>query len=294
MDTVNNAGGNTARIYTNDGNNNNEAQKKAVFTVYEMYNGGKYNEVTVEGRKTVEALETAVTGQYYYTVKRNGAEMTYFQHWVPQYVNLENVTDDVAIGNGNSLIVNFTANKAFDGALAVEKQAVIGADSKQVVSLNYWDVYGGAGTYEFILWEVVENSKTGELEYARKLSKTVSTSYDAGSYAFKERLAVTIDVENNADRNEMSQKLLGCFKIADRTNATYDKDATSWNNIVDGTKVNMGGHQKLYYVNYRWANASETSVYVENIFFFEKVATDAGVDVYMEYNVPVGYYVTVK
>jgi len=301
MTSVNDAGGNVARIFTDDGNRNNENQKFATFTVYEMYNGGKYNEVVVEGRKTAEALETAVSGQYYYTIKRNGAEMIRNDSkddnsngilW-EQYANVPGLS---TVGNGSQMRIDFTADKMYvpgdweTNPLKIAKQGVIGDGNMFVDSLNYYDVYGGAGTYEFILWEVVENKK-GDLEYARKLSRTVTTSFDAGSYSFQKRLGVTIDVtDNTIGGAEMNQKLLGCFKIADRLGNTYDKDATSWNNIVDGTKVNMGGHEKLYYVNCNWANDTETSVYVKEIVFFE--AVDTGV--YTEYVVPVGYYVTVK
>lgn len=287
MDNVNWVGGNVARIYTNDGNNNNENQKFAKFVVYEMYNGGKFNEVELAGRKTEEALEDAVTGQYYYTVKRNGEEMVY-----GTTDELLNVDSGVEIGNGNSVVVNFTYDETYtDDA---RKQRVLG-NGKHVNANDYYDVKGGAGTYEFILWEVVENSKTGNNMYARKLSKTISTSYDAGSYAFKERLAVSVEADaNNAD--DMQVKLLGAFKIADRFGKTYDKDATDWNNIVDASHVNMGGHQKLYSVKWRWVNSTETSVYVEEINFWEEVqaATDTEPAVYMEYTVPVGYYVTIK
>ncbi len=285
MDNVNWVGGNVARIYTNDGNNNNENMKSAKFVVYQMYNGGKFNEVELTGRKT-DATPTA-TGQYYYTVKRNGEEMVY-----GTTNELLNVDSGVAIGNGNSVVVNFTHDEAYEGNEAYKNDII---DGLHVNANDYYDVKGGAGTYEFILWESVYNQKTERNEYARKLSKTISTSYDAGSYAFKERLAVSVEANAN-NENDMQIKLLGAFKIADRFGNTYDKDATGWNNIVDGTKVNMGGHQKIYNVNYRWVNESETSVYVDNISFWEKVqdATATTDAVYMEYIVPVGYYVTIK
>jgi len=308
MLSVNDAGGNVARIYTDDGNRHNEDQKFAAFTVYQMYNGGKYDEIELAGRKTNVA--PAVSGQYYYTVKRNGAEMVWEQTWngdgytAGTIHNLKNVEAGVPIGNGNSVVVNFTNSEAYENEQAY-KNAIIGG--LHVNENDYFDVMGGAGTYEFILWESVYNEKTGHFEYARKLSKAITTTFDAGKYTFQERLAVTIDVADDSDASpEMQRKLLGCFKIADRFGNTYDKDATDWNNIIDGSHVKMGGHQKIYNVVWDWVGASETSVYVKEISFWEEVQAATSDDpetpeveptapaVYMEYIVPVGYYVTIK
>ncbi len=321
-DILNQAGGNAARIQTNDGNNNNERMKNATFTVYEMYNGAKVNEVVLEGRK---GAVNPVTNGYYYELKRNGSALVRDKQDSDKEFDLDKKIEHSTVsvaesGNGQAVTVNFNGIKNYvwyanpGVEKDIQKAFADSADYTGGIRIatynNYHDVVVGAGTYEFVLWQATE--KDGKLEYTRKLSKTLTATLDEGKYTFKFRNDVAVDVDSTT-REGLSEALLGCFTIADRNGKTYDKNATGWNNIVDDMHVNIAGDTKLYFVNYKDVDA--TSVYVESIYFWEKVTVvdkndkgelvggdietnDAGdtysFDVYAEYVVPLGYYVTIR
>lgn len=272
--SIKNSNNNVARVWTNDNSSqyynwNTENSKTASYAVYWVNNGAKWDEVEITGElPATEDIAAASTG-YYYVINKGGKNIS--------------ASDTITAGtNGSGSIYTLAFSK--DATSKVDNATAITSysDYSQVSGVNVL----GAGTYEFILYEII--NKDGTNRVVRKASSAITVSCDmAGSYKLASRNAVSVSVsESDA---AFQQALLKCFSFTDRDGITYN----SWDVAADGTVKFKNNQTRKYYVtlNAEKASARPGTVYVESVTFWEPV-NYAGTE-FAEYTVPVGYFVTV-
>lgn len=270
--SITSSGNNVARVWTNDNSSqyynwNTENEKSASYSVYWVNNGAKWDEVTVEGTlPTTDAGVAAASTGYYYVINKGGKN-----------ISSTGLVTEGANGSGSLFTLKFSEDKVSD----IDGTVTVTSYSKYVNGVNVL----GAGTYEFILYEIV--NVNGDNKVVRKASNTITVSCDlGGNYKLASRNAVSVSVgENDAT---FQQALLKCFSFTDREGIGYN----SWNVNADNTVTFKNNVTRKYQVNLNSEKAAARpgTVYVESVTFWEPV--NYAETVFAEYTVPVGYYVT--
>ncbi len=290
-DSVKNNGNNVGRYNTYSDNSNmywnidTEQAKTATFAAYYVNNGAKWDEIKIEGAlPTTDAGVAAASTGYYYVVNKGGKNIS----------NATNVTSS-SNGTGTQYTLSFSADA---------KSKVDGDGSTTGTPITSYSDYGqvsgvnvlGAGSYEFILYEIVEVN--GVNKVVRKASSSLSVTCDlGGSYKLASRNAVSVSV-SPSDTGAFQKALLNCFSFTDREGITYN----SWDVETDGTVKFKNNQIRRFYVTLNDERATATTVYVESVTFWEPVAWNhtaaqttnyADANCFAEYTVPVGCYVTI-
>lgn len=242
------------RTYSNDGNNNTEKEKVVEFKVYTMNNGVKVSDL---GFDQYPADGVLVKDNYYYKVFRNGEE---FKGALVQHDNGTNVV---------TVHPSYIETLSDRVLIAVSGSAVANVNPASGSAVTYKDA--GEGSYSFVLYKASSTSEADQVAFG----DTAVTVGDAGQYAISGNQKSN-KVEVNAATGDQysitdAKKILKCFAISDR----------GGNSIFELNGEVKAGFKDLYYVNYT-AVAGTSSVYVEEIIFFEKVADN----VYVQYVIP--------
>ncbi len=272
------AGFNVARFASDDNNFANECGKEVTLRVYQLNNGVRYDEVTIEGAlPATDAGIKAATQGYYFQITRNGAPIS-------QKGALDlNEAGKATAGNKVYYAFNHTGNTD----LANTTKNIVKYDSNTE----------GAGSYEFILYRIdrvtkqVNGQDVTEGELRRITSRLINATCDAGKYSLVSRDAVTAKSTSQAD-------LMACFTLADTTGTAMSKDS---NDI--GATIKFGNTTRDYKVVYNYENTGlvtgqkANSVFVDSIYVWEPVNITAWNDntpLYVEYKVDVKCFVEIR
>ena len=222
---------NIARTSEND---NSKAEKQAVFEAYVLSNGAKWDEITFEAMpdKKEKFIANAVSGTYYYVVKKDGKIITDASNVKP-YTN----------GDGNKVIVTFTDVDANNCVIYKNAQGENGSSSI------------GAGTYTFELYKAVEKKNSTDLQWATIGSKSVTVTCNEGAYTLASREKTEIN------DNLTEAELLKCFTFKDR-----------FGNVgkYEGNVVKFNNTPRNYTVVYDDTADNRGSVLVKKVIFFEE------------------------
>jgi len=218
-------------------NDNSKAVKKATFAAYVSSNGAKIDEIAFQpmvGNKET-AIANAVSGTYYYVVKKDGNVIT----------SASNVRL-LQNGNGNKVEVTFADTT--------------GGPNGCITYKNTEGLYGsstiGAGTYTFELYKAVEKYNSTDLQWApvSGSGKSVTVTCNEGTYGLASRDKTVVNVLSEAE-------LLKCFTFKDRFGnvGKYDGDVVKFNNTA-----------RNYTVVYDDEALNRGSVFVQKVIFFEE------------------------
>ncbi len=302
--TVSGSGNNVARWDTFEDNQqqyynrNTENEKYIRYEAYYTNNGARWGKITLDKADVLPVTKADIqdaTPGYYYVLNKGGKNISETAHLTDGF--------KLTFGRDRQTYVKANATTGQGGALAY--QVTDYADWQKGVNVL------GAGTYEFILYEIVEteNSK-GEIinKVVQKGRKSNAVTCDIGSYKFVSRDAVSFEFDGayNLEDAELQQALLKCFTFADKTGSEYIA-----NNVRDNNTVMFdNGQVRDFHVNLNAEKSKDdtNSVYVESVTFWEAVAygtwsdldsdsvneTPSNPTLWAEYTVPVGYFVTIK
>ena len=238
-------GSNVGRYNTPyDGNGNTEGAKKTTFQVFQMNNGIKVGQLDVT-KKT--STTTPVVGKYYYTVERNGVDIT-------SCTDMVNVAD-----NGKDVVLNYSKL----AEVTMTKHTNNGVAYTVTGSAVSYNAANGTrfaeGNYVFTLYkaERINNNTV----YTQVGATSVSATFDTEKYTFAKR---TSEVAEYYDNNGNLHKLGNVWsneQLAQLANQEVLRNCFE----IKGRDGNPTGSP--YFVN---AVNADTYVFVKSITFFEE------------------------
>ena len=215
-----------------DGNSNTENAKKTTFKVFQMNNGIKVGQLNV-AKKT--ATTNPVANNYYYTVERNGIDIT-------------SCTDMVDVVGGKDVVLNYSKVSTTD---MIKKDSDGNPYATTGSAVGYYAGNGtrfAEGNYVFTLYKAESRTVNGITSVVCTVvgSTSVSATYDTESYTFVKRTSeyaqytdntgvthcVTSNLYNNNQLKTVDNQVVlrNCFEIKDRSgnsaSAPYFVNAT--------------------------------------------------------------------
>ncbi len=259
-------------------------EKKLTFKVFEMCNQAKYDEIALDPLLAADVNnDNLVTGNYYFTILRNGKDVTNkalgnetirlsktdtrLSHKVLTYADVDSNEEK---GTVVEYKVAFEDESSYDNI----RDIVIYTNEEETI---------GAATYSFVLYQA-----TGVDSYKRISTQSTSVNLNAGKY--------TLTFRNSTyAKDTSSESLLQCFNIADRDGVEFTHDIPAWgqNDNVTSTQAKFGNVMRDYKVICNYDKVAPDrmgeTVFVEKVVFWEAL----GDGTYAEYVVPVNCFIEI-